>query len=272
MFLRDGYIKVKKALGEGGPWLFDDATIIHDLNISARAMCSAAQSIRDTYVFTTALNPTAGPGIYFQEYAMPQSCEMIVSGKILIGIMYPLSFAFTQQQLQIGGYVSSVPMAAYIRRGVNLTQQVPPTTINNVTTGGEIVMPAPGMVGKTANFVVGLYPTPAGVYQCFIDHVAYHPQMNEPLDPCLLPDTSEFFDAWCAYAIANGKEAEGDLVSCQTYKKMHQDGVEAYKLYQFSAGAQVTPPTWGGSNQNPLFSHGPGVLVMAPTASQLNID
>lgn len=260
MNLRDGVIAVRNKLGEGTPWLFTDADIIRDLNLSARGMCSAAQAIRATYTGVTALNPSAGSGVYFQEYAMPQDVEMVFSGKIQTGGLWPLDFSQTQQALQQWGYAAGAPLKAYLRRGVVLTQQTP--------AGGEIVMPAPGNAAGIANWVVGFYPVPAATYNFFIDYVSYHPTMSAPMDLCLIPDTAEFSDAWIAFAVARGKEKEGDLVSADRYLTVYRAGVQAFKDYMLMCQIQVTPPQWGGDSYLP----GPLAAVLAPTAAQLAIE
>jgi len=260
--LRDGVQGVRDKVGEGKPWLFDTNTIIADLNRSARSMTSAAQAIRDTYAYQTQPNPTAGAGVYYQEYQMPQNCEMIIAAKIKIGILYPLNLNYTQQQLQVFGYVASTPFAGYIRRGITLTQQVPGSS--------EIVMPAPGNKAGVAEWVLGFYPTPSGVFPFFVDYVAYHPVMQAPMDLCLIPDRSDFYDAWIAYSISNCMEKMGDQVTADRYKKIHNAGLDQYSTYMFASQAQVTPPMYGAGNQPANLN--PYAAVMAPTAGNLTIE
>lgn len=261
MNLRDGVLGVRRKVSEGKAWLFSNNEIIRDLNFSARAMCSSAQAIRDTYAGVTALNESAGAGVYYQEYAMPQNVEMICSAKIKIGILYPINFQFTQEELQVFGYVASTPYAGYLRRGINLTQQVPGSS--------EVVQKAPGNAAGVAGWILGFYPTPSGVYNFFVDYVAYHPTMTAPMDLCLLPDTADFFDAWIAYPISNCFEKMGDITQADRYKKIHEAGVEKFKNYMFAVQQQVTPPRYGGSNPANL---NPLAAVMAPTAGNLTIQ
>lgn len=261
MNLRDGVIAVRNKLGEGTPWLFTDDDIIRDLNLSARGMCSAAQAIRDTFSSVTALNPTAGDGIYFQEYAMPQNCECPYAGRIQTGGLWPLDFSQTQESLQQWGFAGGAPIKAYVRRGVVLTQQTP--------SGGLVVQPAPGNTAGIASWVVGFYPVPSNAYNFFIDYVAYHPTMTAPADLVLIPDTADFSDAWIAFAVARGKEKEGDMVSADRYLTIYKAGVKQFAEYMLGCQAQVTPPQWGGDSG---MSSGPLAAVLAPTASQLTIQ
>lgn len=260
MFLRDGYIDVKQALGEGAPWLFSDSKIISDLNRSARALCSASQGLRDTYNFQTELNPNTGT--FFQEYAMPENVESIIAGKVQIGTLWPLDFSRTQQELQQGGFVAGAPILGYIRRGTNFTSQ---------TTGSsETVFPVPGATGKYAPWIIGLYPVPASEYEVFIDYAAYHPAMVAPLDPVLLPDITGIFDAWTAYAIAKGMSAQSDASERDRFMEMHNAGLKGCQDYLFAQQIQLTPPQWGGGSG--FGSPGLSIVVMAPTAANLIIE
>jgi len=260
----EAYRAVKKCLGEGEPWLFDDQTIIDDLNRSARDLCSEAQALYDTYQFNTAINPlVAGGGTFYQEYAMPMSCEAPLDGKVQIGTLWPLDFSATQSRIQTGGFVSGAPVIAYLRRGVTLTQQVP--------TSSEIVFTPPGFAGAYAPYVIGLYPVPAAVYPVWINYIAYHPPMNNPEDVCLLPDKVDVFEAWTAYAKYKGMEAQGDSVDRQNYWQQFMDGRQLVKNYLLGQKIQVTPPQWGGG-QGSLYAQGLSIIVQAPTAANLAID
>jgi hypothetical protein len=259
MNLRDGVVSVRNKLGEGKPWLFDNNDIIRDLNLSARALCSKAQAIRATWAKATTLN--ANLGVYDQEYQMPADVEFPYGGKIQIGILYPLIFK-PQEVLQTGGYVSSTPLMAYLRRGIILTQQMPGDT-------GQTILPPVNPQG-TGSWIIGLYPVPSNVFNFWVDYVAYHPWMKEPLDPCLLPDTGEYFDAWTDYAVAKGKEKEGDLASSEWFMQRHEAGKQKFADYMLSIQTIVTPPFYG-NDYNPFWSNGPTVRVIPPTAADLGI-
>lgn len=261
MNLRDGVRGVRSKLGEGKPWLFKNSDIIRDLNFSASGMTSEAQALRDTYAGTTKLIGPSHPGIYYQEYAMPQNCEMIVAAKIKIGILYPINFRFTQQELQIFGYVASTPYAGYLRRGINLTQQIPGSS--------EAVLPAPGNPEGLAEWIMGFYPNPSQAFDFFVDYIAYHPIMKDPMDLCLIPSKADFYDTWIAYAISNGFEKMGDMINADRYKLIYNNGVRKFADYIFAAQAQVTPPRYGGSDPSNL---NPYAAVMAPTAGNLTIQ
>jgi hypothetical protein len=263
--LGEGYREVKKALGEGVPWFFDDQTIISRLNRSARHMCSEAQALCDTYPFTTQINPKApssqgtnGPTFY-QEYAMPQVVEKVRSAKVQIGTMWPLDFKYTQQQLQSGGFVAGAPVQGYLRRGINMTGMIPGSS--------ELVFAPPGGKVTPATWIIGLYQVPAGVYQCWADVFIYHPWMKDEADMCMIPEHTDFFEAWVAYAIGKGMADQGRTDAAQEYMAAHAAGTEKFKNYILAAEIELTPPRWGGQ----LYS-GLNVGFMAPTAANLSMD
>lgn len=259
MNLRDGVVSVRNKLGEMSPWLFSDNDIIRDLNMSARSLCSAAQAMRSCYQGITALNPEAGAGVYYQEYQLPADVEFPYGGKIKMGIPYPLKF-LPQEQLQSTGFASSTPYAAYLRRGIILTQMLP---------DGGMQPQAPINKDGVATWIVGFFPVPSAATPFWIDYVAYHPIMRNPLDPCLIPDMSDYSQAWEAYAVARGKEKEGDLASAQYYDQIHEVGKQKYANYMLSIQTLVTPPMYGGGYD---MSNGPNALIIAPTASNLSIQ
>ena len=255
--LKDGVTYVRSKLGEGRVWYFDNNSIIKDLNISAIKICSRAQFLRSTWSSVTGnitTNTTQFQGKPAQEYQMPGDCDVPTGAKINFGILYPLML-MPQEQIQIGGYVSAVPFSAYTRRGILLTSQVPG--------GGELVYaPSPTLArGNMSTWIIGFYPIPQSNYDFFVDYVQFHPPMVNPLDPCLIPD--DFFDIWVSYAVAQGKEKEGDDQGADRYMQKFTSGLDMFKDKQAAAMTSMVPPMYGGGG-NPLFSHGPGVLVMAP--------
>jgi hypothetical protein len=262
MNLRDGVVGVRNKLGEGAAWLFDTNDIIRDLNTSARGMCSEAQALRETYAGITTYNPVLK--VWNQEYAMPDDCEFPYDGKIKLGGLWPLIFK-PQAQLQTGAYVSSIPIAAYLRRGIQKTQQVPDSQ------GQEAVVPTVPPTGR-AYWWVGFWPVPSQAVNFWIEYVALHPQMTDPMSPCLIPEASyngvDFRQAWEAYAVARGKEKEGDLLSAQYYDEIHAKGKLAFKDYLSVTQAQAVPPMYGGDGglDSPL------VAIMAPSAANLTIE
>ncbi len=259
MYLGDGYREVKQYLGEGPEWLFSRSKIISDLNRSARGLCSASQALRDTYAFTTR---ERADGTFYQEYAMPQGCESITSAKAQIGTLWPLDLSHTQQELQQGGFVAGAPVMGYIRRSTNYTQQIPGSS--------ETVFPIPGATGRYAPWILGLYPVPASEYQVFVDYVAYHPEMTDPLDAVLLPDIPGIFDAWTAYAKARGAEAQADPGECARQMDIYNNGLRGCADYLFAQQCQVTPPQWGGGMG--VTNSGLSIVVMAPTAANISIE
>ena len=259
MNLRDGVVMVRDRLGEGSPWFFDTNSIIRDLNHSARALCSNAQSLRETYASVTALDPLAGSGVYSQEYMLPADLEYAYNGRIQIGIPYPLDFR-TQEELQLGAFTPSAPFRAYVRFGRQKSQQIPGGAI-------QIETPPASKVG-TAHWWIGFWPVPAAAYNFWVNYIAYHPWMADPMSPLCLPDTGEWADIWVAYAVARGKEKEGDLVAAAALDAKFNAGMEAYKNYMLKSMSAIIRPRWGGTQMAP----GPSVVILAPTASQLSIE
>jgi len=266
--LRDGVQGVRRKFGEGKPWLVSNNNIIRDLNFAANSMASEAQLIRDTWASQTAINPAVEGGTtYYQEYQMPLNVEMPLNAKIKIGVMYPLNLDFQQSELQLYGFVASTPFAGYLRYGVNLTQQVPSANSG----GGEIVMRLPGNKANVAEWILGFYPVPSATFQFWVDYVAKHPQMVAPMDICLIPDRKEFYDAWIAGAIASCYESMNDAANAATYNKIFQDGVQAFKEYQFKIQAFAQPPRYNPEMSSPRRLN-PFTGVIAPTAANLTIQ
>lgn len=108
---------------------------------------------------------------------------------------------------------------------------------------------------------MGFYPMPAAAYPFFLDYIAYHPQLTQPLDPILIPEM--YFNELIGYAVAQGKKKEGDVQSYQLYLSDFRQGVQKYKEYIERLSVQATPPQWGNEG-NPWFNNGPAVTILAP--------
>ena len=247
MQLRDGVLEFRNRVGEGNPWLYDDYDIVRWLNLSARNLVSKAQYLRDTYQGATIVGQ--------QEYAMPLDLDQMIQGKILIGVLMPIQFG-NQEDLQIGAYVSALPLAGYIRHGLVRT---------GVTSDGSEVIYGPPDTTGVPRWWVGFYPVPAAIYSFYIDYYRFHPNMENPLDYVILPDTADFMDAWVSYAVAKGMEKSGDMQSAQYYMAQHQAGIQMLKDYVCQANFQINPPQYGGSVGNPMFNRGPSVLILPTT-------
>lgn len=260
MLLRDGVVGVRNKLGEGKAWLFDTNDIVRDLNTSARALCSEAQALRETYFGVTKYD--ANLKAWLQEYPMPDDCEFPYEGKLQVGgQMVPLRFK--QQGYWQQSYAAGQPFGAYLRRGLQRTQQI--------AGGGEVALDQIPATGKV-NWWVGFFPVPAAAYNFFIEYVMAHPQMTQPLDQCLIPEASfdgvDFRQAWEAYATARGKEKEGDLASAQYYDLIHSNGKKAFRDYLSVVQMTITPPVY---DEQAAMSQ-PFAGIMAPSASNLTIE
>lgn len=249
--LRDGVLAVRNRLGEGNAWLYQDVDIVRDLNRSASTMVRKAQANGSTYPGST----TAGQ----QEYEMPLDFDTAIDVRVNIGTLYPITFT-VQQNLQYGSYVSALPLSGYFRRGTVLTSLSP-------APAGEVVLP-PSLEGAPPRWILGLYPLPSQVYSFFVDYYATHPIMQNPLDQCLIPDDTDIFDGWVAYAIAQGKEKQQDYGGADRALAQHRAGVQLFCDYMLAAQWQINPPVYGGS-QNPLLQS-PSVVVFAPVSPRID--
>lgn len=250
MNLRDGVQRVRRIMREGNPWLYTNADIIRDLNLSANMLISGAQGNTSTYRGLTKAPglDAAGQPVGFQEYELPLNVDTVTGVKVQIGTLYPITF-FQQADLQLGQYVSSLPLSAYIRRSSGaLVSQVPST--NNID-GGEVINP-PSDPASPSRWVIGFYPIPQQVYQFFVDHTTFHPVMSKPQDEVLLPPRSDFMDAWVAYSQAQCSLVMGDTASYQTYMQIHNNGVGLLAQYYLNQQWQINPPVYGGQDMNQM--------------------
>ncbi len=246
MNLRDGVQAVRSRIREGNAWLYSNNDIIRDLNLSANTLISKAQGNTSTYRGLTKAPglDAAGNPVGFQEYELPLDVFNVTGVKVQIGTLYPIEF-FIRDDLQLGQYVSSLPLSAYLRRGSGaLVSQVPST--NNLD-GGEVINP-PSNPAAPPRWIIGFYPIPQQVYQFFVDYQSQHPTMSKPDDVCLLPYTSDIFDAWVAYAMAQCYQIMGDDANHQKYMAIHQAGVGILAQDLLNTQWQVNPPTYGGKD------------------------
>lgn len=246
MNLRDGVLAVRERIGEGNPWLYSNERIISDLNRSANTLLDRAQANQATYRGLTKAPVLDAQGVSVgqQEYELPLDFASMIQCKIQIGCLYPVTF-MSQGDLQVGPYVASLPLTAYLRRGTLLTTQTP--SVNN-NGGGEEIQP-PSIEAGPPRWIIGFYPIPTQVYQFFVDYYSFHPVMKEPEDLCLLPDGTDFFEAWIAYPLANCRQKAGDDAGYQACMATHYAGVPLLSQYMLDKQWQANPPQYGDGDR-----------------------
>ena len=258
MNLRDGVTAVRNRFGEGRATLITTPEIIQDLNTSAQSMMSAAQFLTATY----AGQLVAGQ----QEYPLPLDVDAVIQVKVQYGLLMPVVWA-EAWNLQIGAYVTSLPLAAYLKRASILTTMALPGGSGYGST--ETIQPPPDTSGQS-RWVIGFYPLPASAYNWFCDYYQLHPPLVNPMDPVSLPPQVKFFDAWVAYAIAKACEKAGDDARAANFMAQHNDGTEAFVQFALISKAALSPPMYGGVGANPLFARSPSVLVVPPQSPQID--
>lgn len=267
MKLADGVEEVRNQIGEINPWLFSDIDIVRYLNLSANNLCCKAQALRTTYASKTSAPITLANGSLqgVQEYAMPLDVEDIIQVKVQIGLLLPIVFS-SQENLQIGAYVTALPLSGYVRYGIIQTGMVPSAYDNAESFTEEVLSPPPDTTG-VPRWWVGFYPIPAAVYPFYVDYYQQHPQMTQPEDYVRFPSSSsDLFEAWIAYAIAKCMAKMGDLTQYNTYMDIHNKGCEAFKTEMLIKNVNINPPEYGGTRGNPLFNRSPSVLVIPPAS------
>ncbi|MGH9551399.1 MAG: hypothetical protein ACRD3W_18585 [Terriglobales bacterium] len=239
---------MRQALGEMTPFFWSDAEIIKWLNRSARKLCSAAQYLNSTW------SPPNGNTVASQqEYELPDDCEVVTAVSYYSGVIYQLNPG-AQRVVQQGGFVSGLPAEFYTRRG---SLQLSP----QVAGGARKVTNIPERTG-VAKMVLGLYPVPSGSNPLYVDYVAYHPELKNPMDICLVP--VDFEEAWTAYAIRLGKVKEGSQDEADIWKAIHDEGCEEFKNWNITNGQEVGPLVWGAAH-NVYNTPASTVLVVDPT-------
>lgn len=242
-------LAVRQKIGEITPNFFSDQEILDELNVSARRMCSAAQSINSFATFNTQQLPD---GNWAQEYALPDDVDLITGAAYFSGSLFPLT-PVPRESVQLGGYVPGLPTLFYIKKNSKiLTPQIAGGSIS-----GQAMNPLTTPRGK---MVVGLYPVPQAALPIYIWFLQWHHNLEDPLDECEVPD--RFKIGWVSYAVARMKEKESAFDEAQYYDAQHDKYTQDYVEYQITNGQEISPPSYSNRPLPPYFLRGSNVLVV----------
>jgi hypothetical protein len=257
--LRDGVLAVRNRLGEIQPEFWSDDEIIQDLNVSARRMCSAAQSLMSFGTFNTSQTED---GSYAQEYILPVDVDQITGASYYSGVLFPL-VPVNQNAVQLGGRVSGIPWYFYERKWTKvLTPQLADGTIG--------MQPFPPNQSNNARTVIGLYPIPDSPLPIYIWYLQFHPDLKFAYDEVQIPD--RFKQAWIAYAVARGKEKESAIEEAQYFDAQHEKGTQDFIDYMITNGQEISSPTYSNRQTPPYFLRGAStVLVVTPNPTSKNM-
>lgn len=249
MQLRDGVLAVRQRIGELEPNFFTDYEIVLELNTAAKDMCSEAQSIQAVEQFTTT---QVEDETWAQEYILPSNVDQVLAVSYFQGALFPLKYA-NRSDLQVGGYVPGLPQCFYLNTKTQfLSPQIAGGSIN--------VQPMNPNTAQQGNIVLGLWPVPAQETPIYVWYLAFHPEMINPLDWCLIP--SRFKKAWTSYAIARMKEKAEALDAAKYYDAQYEEGKLKYIEYMQTNGQELSPPTFSNSPSTYANLRGSSVMLV----------
>jgi hypothetical protein len=261
--LQDGVLDVRMKLGEVNPEFWSDYEIVQQLNVSARKMCSEAQSLTSFATFTTEQITLNGVTSFAQEYVLPQDVDQITGAAYFAGVLFPLIPA-PREAVQLGGYVGSIPWYFYTKKStLTLTHQVSPGSITSqpISPAGQAIEPRETM---------GLYPVPQTELPIYVWYQQFHPQLINPLDELAIPD--RFRLGWSAYAVARMKEKIDAFEDAQYYDALHEKETQKFIEYQITNGQEITPPIYSNRPIPPYFLRGANtVMVVAQSPGVTNL-
>lgn len=219
MILAQAILRVRSKLGEIRPKFWTDQEIINDLNQSAQRLCSEAKSLIEVQKFDS----VGGQ----QEYLLNRTTDEVMGVSFLQGTQLR-EFPIDQCVAQGGTHVQGTPTRFYIRDGtLQLTNQEDDASIT-ITNLWDTVSTRPRKV-------LGFWPIPASDGQEITVYAyAVHPWMQLPSHESAVPQGFE--DIWIAYAVAQGKAKEGDMVSYGNYMTIFENGVEKIRIKQAVGG------------------------------------
>lgn len=252
MNLQDGVLDVRMKLGEVNPEFWSDYEIIQQLNVSARILCSAAQSLTSFVTFNTAQVTYGGQTSWAQEYVLPEDVDQITGAAYFSGTLFPLIPA-PREAIQLGGYVGGIPWYFYSKKST--------TTLTPQIAGGAIQsQPLPPSANYVARETIGLYPIPNAILPIYIWYQQFHPDLKNPFDQVSIPD--RFRQAWTSYAVARMKEKNDAFDDAQYYDAQHEKGKQDYIDYQITNGQEITPPIYSNSPVPPYFLRGASTVIV----------
>jgi len=261
--LQDGVLDVRMKLGEVNPEFWSDYEIVQQLNVSARIMCSEAQSLQSFATFNTSQITLNGTTSWAQEYVLPQDVDQITGAAYFSGVLFPLVPA-PREAVQLGGYVGSIPWYFYTKKSTfTLTSQISPGSIASYPI-------APAGQAVEARQTIGLYPIPQSSLPIYFWYQQFHPDLKDPFDEVAIPD--RFRLGWIAYAVARMKEKIDAFDDAQYYDGVHMKEKQAFIEYQMTSGQEITAPIYSNRPIPPYFLRGANtVMVVAQNPGVTNM-
>ena len=252
MNLQTGVLAVRNKLGEIIPNRWSDNEIIQELNVSARRMTSAAQSLESAIIFKTQKILMPDSTMQFaQEYLLPIGCDCLTMARFYSGTEFPLQVV-ERSQVQLGSLVSGLPFYIWITKNSRV--------LTHHTCTGLQTIPLPPNDGGDARTIVGLYPVPNAEMPVYLAFIEFHPNMKGPFDECQIPD--RFMDAWVSYAVARCVEKQSDFTGAQYYDAKHEAGTQAFIDYMVDNGQEINAPVFLNRPQTAGFLRGANTVII----------
>ncbi len=231
--LKDGVYAVRTQLGELQEYLWSDDQIIFDLNHAARKMCSIAGDLTKFENITLGTTPAGA-----QEAPLDLEVDKVKACKYFAGQLFPLE-PHDWKSLQAGASVGSIPRWYYLKTS---TRDMTP---QSVATSDIVDIPispnAP--FGDVYRTVVGVWPIPPEPAIVHIWYSYIHKWMQDPGDPCAIPD--QFLYGWAAAAIARCWSIQKAYAEAQQFQAQYEAECEKYRVYASAQRQQDKSARYG---------------------------